>query len=828
MISGFHAGFEMKTTVKWLKEYVDFDLSAAELGEMLTMAGLEVESISRLAPDGVVAARVEDIRPHPDADRLSLCSVTDGKEVHDVVCGASNMEKGNIVVLALPGAALPKTGAFPDGITIKRAKIRGCDSAGMLCSEYELGISSAKSDGIMILPGSVPAGTPLSDIPGIEDVVIEIAVTPNRPDCLSVIGIAREIAVAVGGAMKIPPVLQNCGLQNNKAGKSEPQTGDAPFSVTIENEDACPLYCCGLVSGVEVKQSPLWLRARLSACGIKPVNNVVDVTNLVLLEFGQPLHAFDCDLINGGRLIVRNAAEAESLKALDSGVYNLKPEDLVIADSGGPVAIAGIIGGEPSSVSNATENVLLEAACFSPPVIRRTSKRLKLSSESSYRFERGVDPAAAPAALKRAASLINSVAGGSGMGAITKVCPVEIKPRKVEISLEKTRRVLGIGSDKRETERLLTSLGFEILESGEDVLTLKVPTFRPDVSRPADVIEEIARLMGYNAIPEIEPSFGMVAQRPDPNVGMESLVKNIFLLNGFSEAVNYGFDSPGILQEFDSGDTFEVLNPISSELSAMRCTLLAGLIRNVKLNLSRQCPDVRLFESGKVFFRRGNGQLPREEKFFAAVAAGDGAPDLWGGGGFDFFDMKGLFEKVPGIFPGGGDSLSAAVVFRSGSDKKYFHPGKSARIVFENGTEDAVGLGDIGEIHPETARRLDTESITALELNLEKLYFCLSGGEPVFSSLPKFPSVRRDVAFVVEKDLEIGSIISGIKDVSPLVEKVWVFDLFEDESIGDNMKSVGISMFLRSAEKTLTDEEANSVREQAVRAIGSSFGARAR
>lgn len=808
----------MKATVKWLKEYVDFDLSPAELGEMLTMSGLEVESISPLAYGNFVAVRIEKIEPHPNADRLSVCSVTDGNEVRRIVCGASNMKTADIAVLALPGAKLPKTGAFPDGITIRRSKIRGYESAGMLCSEDELGISAVKSEGIMILPDSVREGTPLGDIPGVEDVVIETAVTPNRPDCLSVVGIAREIAVATGGALKIPRILQR------EAESSAPETGDCAISARIENEKACLRYCCGVVRGVKAGESPLWMRARLSACGIKPVNNIVDVTNFVLLEFGQPLHAFDCDLLEGGRLTVRNAVEGESLKALDSETYSLGPDDLVIADLRGPVAIAGIMGGEHSAVSRETRNVLLEAACFSPSVIRRTSKRLKLSSESSYRFERGVDPAAARVALKRAASLINSVAGGSAVCGIADICPAEIKPRKVEISLEKTWKVLGIRSDRRETERLLASLGFEISDSRTDILTLKVPTFRPDVSRPSDVVEEIARLVGYNVIPETEPSFGMVAQRPDPKGELESIIKKVFILNGFSEAVNYGFDSPEILRTFDSGDLVEVLNPISKELSAMRATLLAGLMRNLRLNLSRQCAGVRIFESGKVFFRKGSGRLPGEEKVFAAVAAGDGVSGLWGDGSFDFFDMKGLLEKTVRIFSAGDDLFCAGVGFRSGSGKSHFHPGKSAAIVFRDGTE----LGDIGEIHPEVARAFGADRVTALELDIERLYACAGDREPSFSPLPKFPSVRRDLAFVVDRNLEIGGIVSSLKEISPLVERVWIFDLFEDKSIGDSVKSVGISMLLRSSDKTLTDEEANCVREEAVKTLASSFGAQIR
>ncbi len=810
----------MRATVKWLKEYVDFDLSPAELGETLTMAGLETESISFLAPSGVVAVRIEDITPHPNADRLSLCSVTDGKNIHKIVCGASNMKAGDIAVLALPGAVLPKTPVFPEGMTIKRAKIRGYESGGMLCAEEEIGISIAKSEGIMILPDLVAPGTPLGDIPGVEDVVIEVAVTPNRPDCLGILGIAREIAVATGRMLKVPGVLKPGGVK-----RPDPEPDEKAVTARIENKDACLRYCCGVVNGVEVGQSPLWLRARLSACGIKPVNNIVDVTNLVLLEFGQPLHAFDRDLLKGGCLTVRNAAQEESVKALDSKAYQLKPADLVIADSDAPVAIAGIMGGETSGVSEATKNVLLEAACFNPAVIRRASKRLKLSSESSYRFERGVDPSLAPVALQRAASLIKSIAGGLDMRGFTDVYPVEIKPREVDISLEKTGNFLGIGVGRREAERMLVSLGFEVSDCGDDVLSLKVPSFRTDISRPADITEEIARLVGYNNIPKTEPKFGMSVLKTDHGGDAEDSMKNVFILNGFSEAVNYGFDSPDILRMFDSGGMVEVLNPISKELSAMRGTLLAGLIRNLRFNLSRQRADVRLFELGKIFYHKGEGQLPGEERVFSAIAAGEGASELWDAGDFDFFDMKGLVEKALGVFPG-GDSFAGAVDFLSGSDKGYFHPGKSARIVFKDGTE----LGDIGEIHPRTACGFDFDAkrIVALELKFEKLRVCAAGGNPVFSPFPKFPPVRRDVAFLVDRDLEIGSIISGVKETSPLVEDVWIFDLFEDESIGKNMKSVGISMLLRSSEKTLTDEEANTVREKAVRVLGDTFGATTR
>lgn len=806
----------MKATVKWLKEYVDFDLSPFELGEILTMAGLEVDSITPLVHDKIIAARVEEIRPHPNADRLSLCSVTDGGTSHEIVCGASNMKAGNMAVLALPGAELPQTVAFPEGMTIKRAKIRGSESGGMLCSEQEVGVSPVKSDGIMILPDSVAPGTRFADIPGVEDVALQIAVTPNRPDCLSLIGIAREIAAATGGSLKIPPALAGGATGAGKSGA---------VKVSVENKSGCPRYCCALVDGVSVALSPLWLRARLSACGIRPVNNVVDVTNFVLLEFGQPLHAFDADLVKGG-LIVRNARECESIRGLDSEKYHLGAEDLVIADENGPIAIAGVMGGEDSSVSETTKNILLEAACFDPSQVRRTSKRLKLLSEASYRFERGVDPAAAPAALKRAAELINQVAGGSGARGFSDVCSIKTEPREVEISLERMRKTLGTSSSSssaRETERLLASLGFEVSKSGTDGLSVKVPTFRPDVSRAADIFEEVARLIGYNAIPQTAPGIAVKAQKACGSADPESAIKDVFLLSGFCEAVNYGFDNPEFLRIFDCASALEIDNPISNEMSAMRTTLLPGLMRNLRLNLSKQCADARLFEAGKVFFPRGGGELPKEERFFAAVAAGEGVPDLWKSGGFDFFDMKGLLEKTLRVFASADEDFLSSVEFKPVSGKKYFHPGKSARV-FAGGVE----VGDIGEIHPDTARAVEIPAAVALELSLEKLYSGGNGGEAVFSPLPKFPSLRRDLAFLVKKDLEIGSLISGVRKVSPLVERVWIFDLFEDKSIGEDMKSVGISMLLRSAEKTLTDEEANSVCKKAAGALGSRFGAQIR
>lgn len=800
----------MKATVKWLKEYVDFDLSPQEIAETLTMAGLEVESLTHLLPDNVIAARVEDVSPHPNADRLSLCSVSDGSGGRRIVCGASNMKAGDAVVLALPGARLPETAAFPEGLTIKKAKIRGCESDGMLCSETELGLTAAKSDGIMILPGAVAPGTPLADIPDLEDTVIEIAVTPNRPDCLSITGIAREVAAATGGVLKVPKT------------PPMPEPPENP-GILVKNEDACSRYCLALVSGVRVGPSPLWLRARLSACGIKPINNVVDITNLVMLETGQPLHAFDRGKLkaaeDGGVLAVRNAKKGESLLALDSQKYDLTPQDLVIADGAGPVAIAGIMGGEESAVSGETKDVLLEAACFSPPVVRRSSKRLKLSTESSYRFERGVDPAAPPPALARAAELMLSVAGGSSHGMIADVCPEEVRPLEISVSLEKVWKTLGADFDREETANLLSALGFEVTGS-DDPVRVKVPTFRPDVSRPADVAEEIARLFGYGAIAEAEPGFAMLADRADRRSAAHETMENVFVFAGFSEAVNYGFENPDLLRAFGPAPAVEILNPISRDLSVMRNTMLAGLLKNLKFNLSRQLAAARLFETGKVFFHKGSGQLPREERMFAAVAAGAGDARLWEREGFDFFDMKGLAEKTLSAafhVPGG------AAVFESGADKPCFHPGKSARIAIDGET-----AGNLGEIHPETARAFELEGVVALELNLEKLYALAEKGGRGFSPLPKFPSLRRDVAFVVKKEIEAGSMVSGVRGVSPLVERVWIFDLFEDKSIGDGMKSVGISMVLRSAEKTLTDEDANLVCEKAVKTLGDSFGASVR
>lgn len=796
----------------WLTDYVEVDVSPEELGEMLTMAGIELEALEDRGKElqGVFVARITGMEKHPDADRLSLCEVSDGETSYRVVCGAGNMKEGDKVALAKAGTTLPPTSRFPEGIAIRESRIRGEVSQGMLCSEEEMGLSG-RSDGIMILSPKAELGRSMADELGYDGVIFELWVAPNRPDCMSVFGIAREVSAILGRELKKPEFSL----------KEEGESVSGRARVEILDPEACPRYCCRLVEGVRVGPSPEWLRKRLESSGIRPVNNVVDVTNFVMLELGQPLHAFDCDKLGEGGISVRKASDGETLTTLDGTERTLLAEDLLICSSGAPVALAGVMGGRETEIEDATTNVLLEAACFSPEGIRKTSRRIGLKSESSARFEKGVDPAGVPFALDRAAELVNRLAGGTVAEGAVDAYPSPSGPREVSLSVEKVRGLLGVSIDSGEVAEILQSLQFEIMDFSEDALTLGIPTFRVDVEREIDVVEEVARLLGYDNIPSVAPEVPMAAKKINVITVMEKRLRDIFVSYGFLEAVNYSFESPDLLRPFGLGESMSVLNPISRDLSEMRTSLLPGLVKNVKLNLSRQNQDVRLFESGKVFYPKRKEQLPDEAKKFAAVATGKRAPEVWSGEEFDFFDIKSVLERSAEVL-----SVDAKLEFGEvSSDDGFLRPGRASAITLRGEV-----LGFVGELHPYLMERLEMDgSVYALELDLSLLSVAYTSSEKKFSPLPKFPSLRRDMALVVDDAVAVREILSVVKgENSSIIENAWVFDIYRGDPLGRGKKSVALSLLLRDAEKTLTDEDANAVWQNVLEKLKKTLGAELR
>ncbi|MGH7885715.1 MAG: phenylalanine--tRNA ligase subunit beta [Thermodesulfobacteriota bacterium] len=797
--------------LSWLIDYVDLNISPEELGEMLTMTGLELEALHDKGKglENVVVAEIKAVRQHPNADRLSLCDVWDGGQNYSVVCGATNMKTGDKVALAKIGAFLPPSPKFPDGLEIKKSKIRDELSEGMLCAENELGLST-KSDGIMILPEKSELGQSLADSLGFDNIIFEIGITPNRPDCLCLLGISREVSAIIGEKLK----TISYGVKE--------QGGDILelAEVMIADSIGCTRYSCRVIEDVKIAPSPDWIKKRLESCGIRSINNVVDITNYVLLEQGQPLHAFDYDLLADHKIVVRNAKKDEIINTLDGVERKLSSKDIVICDGKGPVALGGVMGGANSEVTNSTKNILLESAYFDPVKVRKTSKRAGLKSESSYRFERGVDPNNVVNALNRASDLIREIAGGKIAKGIIDIYPKPISPKEVKLSVNKVRNLLGISIDKDEIIDILGSLDIEVIKSEVDSILFKVPTFRVDIEREIDLIEEIARIFGYDNINAVSPEVPMVANNINVITIMQKRLRDVFVSHGFLEVINYSFDDPELLKIFNPTPSIDILNPISKDYSSMRTTILLGLVKNVKLNLSRQIQDIRLFESGKIFYPKEKGQLPNEIKKFAAVATGKKEPEVWNRSSFDFFDLKNVLERSLEVL-----SVDSTINFEPLKGFEFLHPLKSSLIKIDNQT-----LGFIGELHPDTLDKLGIDQrLYVLELDLPILSSSYTKTKKKFFPLPKYPFLKRDIALVVDEQISVQQILLKMKEVnSSVIEDAWVFDVYKGESLESGKKSVAVSMLLRDKDKTLTDDDANRVQQKILKKLEQTLGAELR
>jgi phenylalanyl-tRNA synthetase beta chain len=800
----------MKFTLSWLKEYVEFNISPRELAERLTMSGLEVESLEYRGEglEYVIVAQILDINPHPNASKLVLCDVTDGTKLYKIVCGAKNMKTGDKVALSPAGTKLPPSTKFPEGILIKSTKIRGEVSEGMLCAENELGIGE-EGEGIMILPDSAKVGTRLIDALGLNEVIIEIGITPNRPDCLSVLGVAREVAAIIGTEIKYPDygVMEEGEHIGNLA------------AVEVHDPDGCPRYSCRLVKDVKITTSPDWLKTKVEASGIRSINNIVDITNFILLELGQPLHAFDYDLIGGGKIVVRPAKERESIRTLDGVDRPLTKEDLVICDAETPIAIAGVMGGVNTEVSESTRNILVESAYFNPVRVRRTSKRTNLRSESSYRFERGVDPNGVVKALDRASELIRELAGGKVARGKIDVYPSPIQPKEVNLSIKRVNSILGTALEPQKVKQLIEGLGIETLKVKDGEMTFRIPTYRVDLTRDVDLIEEVARHYGYNNISATLPVVPMMPDGLKREKISENKAKEILVSFGFLEVIHYSFEDPEFLSLFDETAPLRILNPLTNEGSAMKTNLISGIIKNVVLNLNRQAQDIRIFEVGKVYIPRENG-LPKEIRKIAGAAAGGRQPELWDKEEFDFFDLKGVLERVLEAF-----FVSNKVGFEEASQVRFLHPGKSAKIMI--GNEEA---GYLGELHPDFREKLEvSKRVYLFEFDLEKLSASENYTKKKFTALPKFPSVRRDIALIVDEDVPVGEILKEIRKIeSELIEEVSVFDVFKGGSVQKGKKSVAVSLILRALDRTLTDLEVDEVKKNGLNRLQLAIGAELR
>jgi phenylalanyl-tRNA synthetase beta chain len=799
----------MQVSVKWLRDYVDVDATPAELAERLTMAGLEVDSLHETGPafSGVLTARIHFLKPHPDADKLLLCELTTGGAIFPVVCGAQNIRVGDIVPLALVGAKLP------GDLLIRSSRIRGEASEGMLCSEDELGIGD-DTTGIMLLPRDLPLGKELGDVLDLRDTVLDIGVTPNRADCLSIVGVAREWAAITGSRLRYPPA-DVCETDEDIRQLT---------SVSILDPDLCPRYTARIIKNLRIAPSPFWIRRRLEAVGLRPINNIVDVTNYVMIETGQPLHAFDFRFLEKGEIVVRRSREGERFISLDGKERILRTDTLMICDGVKPVAIGGVMGGFNSEVKDDTEMILLESAYFNPTSIRRTSRELAMGTDAAFRFERGIDPDGLIRALNRAARLMAELSGGTVCrGAIDQYPRRITTARNIPLRVQRVRDVIGTAVPEAEMLRILKSLEMVVEPAGEGRFAVTPPTCRIDITREIDLIEEVARLYGYDRVPVTLPAVSVIAGIVDAKRTVEERLREIMTGAGFTEVINYSFISPEAVDQLGLGEKDErrghvvIRNPLTEEQAVMRTTMAYSLLLNAKRNADGGRFDLKIFELGKTFIRRGEGVQPVERNRMACLITGLRYEDRWHSRDLrsDFYDLKGCVENVL-------DLLRIPIPsFRSGIHEAILHPGKSCGLF--SGDEM---IGFLGEIHPDLMVRLDLQGqIVLCEMDIDLLAAHFSAKSP-FRNIPRFPSSSRDVAFLIHRECEAGELLRlADESLEELLEKVQIFDVYEGENIPAGMKSLGLRFSYRCADRTLTDDEVNEVHARIVQKIVHRTGA---
>jgi len=815
----------MKVSLKWLRDYIDVKLTAGELAESLTMAGLEVKSIQAIGGtwDNVVIGEVIALNPHPNADRLKLATVDLGTEQVTTVCGAPNISLGQRVTFAHIGARLidPHTG---EAIVLEPAKIRGVVSEGMVCSEKELGISESH-EGILVLPPEAPIGVPLGAYLG--DVILDLDVTPNRPDCLSVIGIAREIAALTGEPLRLPEIHY----------EETEKSVDSFASVDIVDPDLCPRYCASLVTGIKIAPSPSWLQQRLNSCGMRPINNVVDVTNYVMLEYGQPLHAFDYHKLKGRQIIVRRAGNGETITTLDGSERALNPDILVIADKEEAVAVAGIMGGLNSEVTDKTDTILLESANFNQATIRRGCSHLQFQSEASIRFDKGLNSGLPLLPLKRATQLLLELAGGRAAKGIIDVYPGKSEPKLISLTAREVKRLSGLKVNIDEILKVLKALGFECQEgdSGSQIL-VSAPYWRSDIKCSADLVEEVVRIIGYERIPITRLNSSLPRQEsglslPAQRSNLKEKLRNILAGFGFQEILTYSLVSLEKLQKLSPKLELKILplkvaNPMTREQEYLRTSLRAGLLATLAHNQKFEQAGIRLFEIGKVFLpqhppviaseakhSQEERELPQEREVLCAVLSGARAELSWQADKepLDFFDAKGMVENIL-------NQLGLKASFDIGDDEILF-PGRGANIIVE---DDKVGI--VGDLHPKVTQAFElSDTICLIEVDLEKLLTKLTGIRE-YQSIPRFPSVSRDIALVVDEQVSYGRVEEIIQSF-PLVTNVTLFDLYRGEQIAEGKKSFAIRIVYQSPSHTLTDEEVDKTQEQMLGRLHQELGA---
>ena len=784
----------MKISISWLKNYVSIERAAEELAKALTMVGLEIESVTnRFAYlQSVVVGRVVEFGRHPKAEHLRLCTVDTGRQQLPIVCGAPNVRADLLVPVALPGTVLP------DGSVLSAGVIRGTRSEAMICSEKELGIGT-EAGKILELDATLAIGQPLPEALKLDDPVLEIDLTPNRPDCTSIIGIAREVAAIQNTRIRYP----DYSISDNGSDIT------TMTSVTIEAPVLCPRYAARLVTDIDIKESPAWLQDCLLSVGLRPINNIVDVTNFVMMETGQPLHAFDFDQLAENRIVVKTARKGETFTTLDQKDRQLDDEMLMICDGEKSVAIGGVMGGLNSEIEASTRRVLIESAYFNPGSVRRTAKTLGLGTDASYRFERGVDPKGTVNALNRTARLMIELAGGRLVSGLIDEHPRPVPTPTINLNVQKTNRLLGTSFDAQHIRSLLESIEFTIEKQTARTLTVVPPSYRVDITRPEDLMEEAARLSGYDHIPLTHPKMPAEGQPMPKPLQVRNRIKQLMTGFGFSEAITYSFISGSAcdMLNLDANDprreTVPILNPLSEDQAVMRSSMIPGLLGVMRHNLAHQEKNLKLFEIGKTYLAQGADTLPVETEMLAGLWTGSRHHPTWHGRDVkcDFFDMKGAVEallQALGItsvqFAGAADDLC-----------RYTRPGYTGRLSCGDRQ-----LGILGEIHPRLQQQFELKQTAFIvELNIDQMLPLISSRKSS-RPIPRYPSVSRDITLIVDRELEAQSILQRVMQVGDdLIESLHLFDVFQGKPIPEGKKSISFRIIYRSADRTLEDEEVN-------------------
>ncbi|MVO98938.1 phenylalanine--tRNA ligase subunit beta [Paenibacillus lutrae] len=817
----------MKVSYKWLSEYVDLQgFTAEELAEKLTRSGIEVDIVESLnkGVSGVVVGYVKAKTKHPDADKLNVCTVDVGSgEDLQIVCGAKNVDAGQKVPVAVIGAVLP--GDFK----IKRAKLRGVESQGMICSAKELGMNDKLlpkeiQEGILVLPASTEVGLSILDVLTLDDQVLEMELTPNRSDCLSMIGTAYEIGAILGRPVQLPEDKRHPNVEMSTT-KAEDR-----ISVKIDAQEACTQYAARLIEGVTVGTSPLWMQSRLMAAGVRPINNIVDVTNYVMLEYGQPLHAFDADQVDSGRIVVRLAHEGEKMVTLDDIERTLEPHMLLVTDGIKPIAIAGVMGGANSEVTEGTTNILLESARFAGPSVRKTSRQLGLRSEASLRFEKEVNPEAVISALDRAAALLVLCCGGKVAQGIVQEIGATYTHAKIALKLDRVNHYLGTDLSIQQVKEILDRLGLEygLLDGGS--LIVQIPGRRGDITRDVDLIEEIARLYGYDNIPTTLMTGVTTPGSLTREQALRRTISRLLTGSGLHEVITYTLshrestaDYPGLYPQYTP---IPLAMPMSEDRSVLRTTIVPHLLETVTYNRNRKNDDVAIFEAGTVFLSEeaeaGLTKQPQEKRVLGIAMTGSRTGSHWQQKQkkVDFYDIKGVFERITSY-------LGLHVEYRS-AQKEGFHPGRTAELILVTSSGERQPIGYMGQLHPTLQKKRDLEDTYVLEAELGPI-LQHADYEADYKLLPRYPSASRDMALVVDAAVPVGELEKlAAETAGELLESIRVFDVYTGERLGEGKKSIAFALVYRHPDRTLQDEEVAQLHEGVVKALETAFGAELR